>query len=224
MQSSGATSDEIFFVFVDTSNVACWHNLRFTKSITSSGFSAAHSDLKFREAYENGTAIYAPFVPNENRSSSFVSFFTVQAASEYEVEYDAEYLRCHQFPIAPSRLSAVFAFQSKDDCRKAHDLYKWDLGNLRKFRLIRDRFTRVHRANMEIVSLMRLVYPGAIWSREDRDSIWRQYWQGGGCLRVEIPVVRGDAFTRQWFECGEIWEYLVEGRLELVDDSPVSLV
>lgn len=211
------SDDEIFWVFTDTSNVACWHNLRFTKSISSSGFTAAASDPAFRDAYVRGTANYAPYVPNNGRSSSFVSLFTIHATSQYEAEYDAEYLRYHEFPTLPSRLSAVYAFGREEDCRKAHDLYHWDLGTLRRFRLIRDPLNRVHRANMEIVSLMRSFYPRASWSREERDNIWRHYWSGGGSLRVEIPVIRDDTPSRQWFESGEIWEYLIEGRLKLVD-------
>jgi hypothetical protein len=148
-----------------------------------------------------------------------VSLFTVHATSQYEVEYDAEYLRYHEFPTLPSRLSAVYAFGREEDCRKAHELYHWDLSTLRRFRLIRDPLARVHRANMAIVSLMRSVYPRASWSREDRDNIWRHYWFGGGSLKVEIPVIRKGAPGPQWFESGEIWEYLIEGRLELVDEN-----
>jgi hypothetical protein len=72
---------------------------------------------------------------------------------------------------------------------------------------------------MEIVSLMRSAYPRASWNREDRDSIWRHYWSGGGALKIEIPIIRNGVLTRQWFESGEIWEYLIEGRLELVDEG-----
>jgi hypothetical protein len=211
--------EDIFLVFTDTSNVTCWHNLHFTKSITSSGFAAAVTDPAFRDAYIRGTANYEPFVPNTARSSGFVSLFTIHAASQYEVEYDAEYLRHHEFPTLPSRLSAVYAFGREDDCRRAHELYRWDLSTLRRFRLVRDPLTRVHRANMEIVSLMRSTYPRASWSREDRDNIWRHYWSSRGALQVEIPVIRNGAPTRQWFESGEIWEYLIEGRLELVNEN-----
>jgi hypothetical protein len=33
------------------------------------------------------------------------------------------------------------------------------------------------------------------------------------------PIIRNGVLTRQWFESGEIWEYLIEGRLELVDEG-----
>lgn len=211
--------NDTFLVFADTSNVTCWHNLRFTRSIASSGFAAAASDQAFREAYIRGTANYAPFVPNDARSSGFVSLFTVNTQSQYEVEYDAEYVRYHESPTLPSRMSAVYAFGTEEDCRKANELYGWNLSELRRFRLVRDPLTRVHRANMQIVSLMRFAYPRTSWSREERDAIWRHYWSGGGSLKVEIPVIRDDAPGRQWSESGEIWEYLIEGRLELVDEN-----
>jgi len=215
-----AAEDDIFFVFANTSNVTCWHNLRFTKSITSSGFATAAIDPAFRDAYARGTVNYAPFVPNSGRTSGFVSLFTINAKSMYEVEYDAEYVRYHEFPLLPSRLSAVYAFGREEDCRKAHELYGWSLTDLRRFRLVRDNpFTRVHRANMELVSLMRFAYPNASWSREERDAIWRHYWSGGGSFKVEIPVIRDDSPGRQWFKSGEIWEYLIEGRLELIDEN-----
>jgi hypothetical protein len=211
------SDQETFYVFADTSNTTCWHNLRFTRSIFSSGV-AAMSDPAFRDAYLGGTADYAPFVPNSNRSTGFVSLFTSNVTAHYAVEYDAEYTRSREFPLLPSRFSAVYAFGTEQDSHEAHRLYGWNLSTLRRFRLIRNDLTRVHRANMEIVSLMRGVYSRACWSREDRDNIWRHYWIGGGSLSVEIPVIENDSFQRRQFQSGEIWEYLIEGRLELLED------
>lgn len=196
----------------------CWNNLRVSGAITSSGI-VATTEPEFRDAYVRGTANYAPFVPNDRLSSGFVSLFTMHVTSQYGVEYDAEYLRHREFPTLPSRLSAVYAFGHEDDCQKAHELYQWDLSTLRRFRLVQHPLTRVHRANMEIVSLMRSVYPKASWSRDERDSIWRHYWTGGGAMDVEIPVVKEGAFTRQRITSGEIWEYLIEGQLQLVDED-----
>jgi hypothetical protein len=122
------------------------------------------------------------------------------------------------FPTLPSRMSSVFAFGTEEDCQKAHELYGWNLNQLRHFRLVCDPLTRVHRANMQIISLMRFAYPRARWNREERDAIWRHYWSGGGSLKVEVPVIRDDVPGREWFESGEIWEHLIEGRLELADD------
>jgi hypothetical protein len=208
-----------FLVFANTLNVTCWHNLRSTRSITSAGFVAAVDDPTFRDAFLRGTATYAPFVPNTARSSSFVSLFTITAQSLYEVEYDAEYLRSHEFPLLPSRFSAVYAFGSDEDCQRAHERYGWDLSEVRRFRLVPHPLNRVHRANMEIVSLMRSIYPKASWSREDRDAVWRHYWSGQGPLAVEIPAIHNNEPDRESIQSGEIWEYLIEGRLELLGDN-----
>ena len=208
---------QVFLVFTNLLNVVCWHNLRFTKAIISSGFVAASEDPTFRAAYLNGTANYAPFVPNNARSSNFVSLFSTNVASSYEVEYDAEYLRSREFPLLPSRFSAVYAFGNYEDCHKVSKRYNWDLKEVRRFRLMPHPLNRVHRANMEIVSLMRTVYPSASWSREQRDDIWRHYWSGGGTLTVETPGIRDDALVQRSIPSGDIWEYLIEGKLELLD-------
>src|SRR5262245_34498469 len=198
-----AASEETYFVFADTSNVVCWHNLHFTKLIVSSGYTAAAEFSEFREAYLAGTADYLPFIPNPSRSGGFVSLFTVNATAHYTVEYDAEVTRRNEFPRAPSRLSAIYAFGRLEDCRKAHELYGWDLSLVRRFTLVRDPLTRVHRANMEIISLMRSVYPRASWSQEEKAHIWRHYWHGGGSLQVEVPIMHDGRPTRASFESGE---------------------
>jgi hypothetical protein len=208
-----------YYVFADTNDPMCWHNLHFTRCITSAGVSAASSDPVFAAAYSNGTAIYVPYVPNSNRSSGFISRFSITAAATYTVEYDAEYTRYKDFSLLPSRFSCVFAFASEEDCKKANKLYGWDLAQVRKFRLVDIPGTRVHRANMEIISLMRGVLSHASWNEQERQNIWRHYWSGGGSMKVEIPVVRNGSPQRQLFESGEVWEHLIEGRLELIDQD-----
>jgi len=214
-----ATGDRTYFIFADTNDPMCWHNLRFTRSISSAGVSAAASDPEFAAAYANGTAIYAPYVPNRNRSTGFISRFSISAAATYTIEYDAEYTRHKEFSLLPSRFSCVFAFASEEDCQKAHKLYGWDLEQVKKFRLEDFPGTRVHRANMGIISLMRGVLAHASWNEEERQDIWRHYWSGGGSLKIEISVIRNGSPGRQWFESGEIWEHLIEGRLTLVDQN-----
>jgi len=214
-----AVDDRTYFVFADTSDPMCWHNLHFTRCIISAGVSAASSDPAFAAAYADGTAVYVPYVPNISRSTGFISRFSISAASTYTVEYDAEYTRYKEFSLLPSRFSCVFAFATKEDCKKAHELYRWDLAQVRRFRLEDIPGTRVHRANMEIISLMRAVLPRASWTEQDRQAVWRHYWSGGGSLKVEIPAMRDGSPRREWFESGEIWEHLIEGRLTLLDED-----
>ncbi len=206
-----------YFIFADTSNLVCWHNLHFTRCIVSSGYAAALQSPEFRDLYLKGTADYLPFIANGSRSVGFVSLFTLNATSLYTVEYDAEITRRREFPTVPSRLSAVYAFASMDDCHKAHSLYGWDMATVRQFRLSQDELTRVHRANMQVVSLMRSCYPMATWSEADRVAVWQHYWKGRGAMSIEVPVLSDGKPTRQSCDSGEIWEYLIEGKLELVD-------
>jgi len=211
-----AAADRSYFVFADTNDPMCWHNLHVTKCIISSSIAAVSSDSAFAEAYAKGTAVYAPYVPNGSRSSGFISRFSINATGSYTIEYDAENTRFNEFPLKPSRFSSVFAFATEEDCQKANRLYGWDLAQVKKFRLADLPGTRVHRANMEIISLMRAVQPRASWGEEDRRSVWRHYWSGGGSIKVEVPVMKDGSPNRQWFDSGEIWEYLIEGRLDLV--------
>jgi hypothetical protein len=212
------TSDgQTFYVFANTSDVMCWHNLHFTKSLLSSGFVAACEDQAFRDAYTSGTAVYAPFVPNQTRSSGFISRFSTNVTAHYQVEYDAERTRAMLFPFAPSRFSCIYAFGREEDCNKAHQLYGWRLDTVRRFTLVPHALNRVQKANMEIISLMRATYPLASRSESDREGIWRHYWSGRGALTVDVPVIRDDAPSRESGSCNEIWEYLIEGHLQLVD-------
>lgn len=210
-------ADRTYFVFANTNDLMCWHNLRVSHSIISSGICALSSDSNFAEAYFNGTANYAPYVPNESRTSGFISRFSVNSTSHYTVEYDAECTRSKEFPLLPSRFSGIFAFSSLEDCLKANQLYGWDMSLVRKFTLADVPGTRVHRANMEIVSLMRGIQPLVAWNIEERQAIWRHYWSGGGAIRAEIPLMIDGSPKRQSFVSGELWEYLIEGRLELAD-------
>jgi|SRR5882724_8777138 len=79
------------------------------------GFSSTTIDSSFRDDYLAGTADYFPFIPNPNRKPQFTSLFNLSSTSHYIVEYNAERTRRLSFPLAPSRLSAVFAFATEED-------------------------------------------------------------------------------------------------------------
>jgi len=73
---------------------------------------------------------------------------------------------------------------------------------------------------MEVISLLREVYPLGMWSQEDLDALWRHYWTGKGNLEVETPDLRHGPDRRKW-SSGEMWEWLIEGQLVSHDDSIV---
>lgn len=56
----------------------------------------------------------------------------------------------------------------------------------------------------------------ASWDEESVKGIWSHYWGGGGKLEVEIPRMFDGKIEHKIISRGEIWEYLVEGRLDLM--------
>jgi hypothetical protein len=64
---------------------------------------------------------------------------------------------------------------------------------------------------MEIISMMRTAYGAGYWAGDALDEIWGAYWSGHGNLEVEVPTPDGK--HRQRIASGEIWEYLIDGRL-----------
>lgn len=202
-------------------NIVCHQNITVTKTIVSAGFSSATIESSFRDDYLTGSADYFPFIPNPNRKPQFTSLFNLSATSLYLVEYNAERTRRLSFPLAPSRLSAVFAFATEEDCNRASTLYGWALTSVRRFRLAPHPLNRVARVNMEIISLMRSVQPRASWDEAQTNAIWSHYWSGRGSMDLEVPVIRNGSIVRQTFSAGEIWEYLIEGRLDL-EESHVA--
>jgi hypothetical protein len=74
---------------------------------------------------------------------------------------------------------------------------------------------------MEIVSIMRYATRVSMLTREEVSKMWRHYWSGGGAVKMELP---GANFQREVIDSGEIWEYLIEGRLDRVGGplAPVS--
>jgi len=97
-------------------------------------------------------------------------------------------------------------------------LYGWDLNSVRKFALLQDPLTKIAKVNMEIISLMRFAYPIAMWSGDGIERIWTHYWSGKGNLEIEIPTMQPPPSTHRRIVSGEVWEYLIEGRLQLQGD------
>jgi hypothetical protein len=157
---------------------------------------------------------YLPFVPNPNYFG-FPNPFASTATSDYQLELDAEVIRCQFFQFAPSRLSAVYAFGDYDSCVQVHERYRWPLEQVQRFRLQPHEHARVWRVNMEIVSLARASYLGnGFVPLEDAIALWRSYWSGTESVALELTR---DLRTRQRVTGGRIWEYLLEGILEAVD-------
>ncbi|OGO18510.1 MAG: hypothetical protein A2Z14_19930 [Chloroflexi bacterium RBG_16_48_8] len=217
MTTDSSTVPQSLFVFVNLNDPVCYHNLSKTNCMISSGLIIASVDPAFLQHYLSGSADYLPFLPNAQRSLSSISLFCHEITYLYDLEYDAELARCHAFRLAPSRLSSLFAFGSMQDCQRAHQVYGWHLSTVRRFTLKADPLTRVARVNMEVVSLMRGLYHRTNLDSKDKHRIWTHYWGGGGDIQVEAPVFQNGVLERNLISSGVLWEYLVEGRLNLAE-------
>lgn len=140
--------------------------------------------------------------------------FSHNVTNEYQTEYNCELHRYYNFPKYPSRLSSSYAFGDYESCKLVSQKYGWKLDTVRKFKLIPHEQNRVAKVNMEIISLERLANNISMQDMATLNQVWSWYWNGNGQLELELP---GHSGSRQIYKSGEIWEYLVEGILELVE-------
>jgi len=197
---------EKYYVFLNLDNPVARQNFEASGRITSSGFSRALSKTCFKKKYLSGSADYLPFVPNPKTDSTATSLFSLSVSDCYRIEYNAEICRKASFSHLPSRLSCIYAFKSLEDCEKAISLYKWKEDDIKEFSLEENPLNKVHKANMEVISLVRgFGYKSCLDSSEE-NQLWNHYWSGGGSIKIDSPLVG-------CHESGEIWEYLIEGSL-----------
>lgn len=128
-------------------------------------------------------------------------------------------------PLFPSRISCVFAFDNYEICRICKEKYSWEHGKIRKYRLIEDKATRVIRCNMEIISTFRELLvdtnqknvPNLFYN--SYGDLCRNYWFGTGSIDFGIFVSDDNVYKSNVNgRCRALWEYLIEGRLELVEE------
>ena len=139
-----------------------------------------------------------------------MSPFAAGALSNYSVEYDAERCRRAAFPHAPSRLTAVYAFDSADTCREANRRYGWDLSTVVPFDVMH--VLRSIRVNMELVSLARHAYATSMLDGQMRDHLWRSYWAGADSYATDLPTI--DAKGLRAVAVDALWELLIDGQLQ----------
>lgn len=203
-----------FYIFLNLLHPVTAHNALLIGSFTSAGWTSALSNQEFAKKYIAGEVDYLPFSPNEASDQHFLSMYYSSAINNYVIEHNAELTRRSEFGTLPSRLSATFAFGDYADCERAAQKYSWPLSEVREFELVSGPpFTRLVRVNMEVVSLMRHATRVAGLAQQTISDVWRHYWSGGGAFQMELP---GANFQRESIDSGEIWEYLIEGRLDLV--------
>lgn len=216
LSNSDEALPEVFYVFTNMNHWLTRHNLQFTGGITSGAIGEIAASPELRQKYLEGTINYTQYVPNESADVHAISVYSMNSTSGYRIEYNCElYRRSHdQSKLSPSRMSCIYAFGDYDSCQKVAEAYGWDIDSVKKYKLLSNPLTRVAKVNMEIISLMRTVEMQSTWPQVEQEKIWQHYWSGGADLSVEIPMESGG--ERKIVSSGVIWEYLIEGRLELL--------
>jgi len=177
-----------FFIFVDRSLPMTRHNFEVTKTFTSR-FADLLQTPEGERRLDRFEVDPMPFKQNPDQHPT-LSPFSVNLSKELWIEWEAERVRRDVASQAPGRLSALYAFGDEATCRDVAARYGWDLSSVRRFTLNTALRSRAIRVNVEVVSLMRAVYPRASWQTEDANVIWSHYWTGGEDLPLEIPSTR----------------------------------
>lgn len=206
---------EYFYIFLDFNGTFGFmheNNFNLTKKIFSGAVINSEISTDYRVRYLKGEQQYLPFVLSENRPLSQTSF-SFNVVNNYLLEYNLELYRYAYANKYPSRLSAVYAFGDFETCVKVSNLYNWDINTVKKFKLVSNTLVkdlvRVSKNNMQIISFMRGL-DCTSFSREDQHEIYTHYWNGEGDLKLMKD--------NKEYNTGEIYEYLVEGILELVEE------
>ncbi|QQR83068.1 hypothetical protein IPJ72_04595 [Candidatus Peregrinibacteria bacterium] len=203
---------EYFYIFVNSNNIMATHNLKTGKCFISPNFANMSMDSDYSEKYAKGTLKYLPFSPCENDIKAF-SPYLLTAINDYRIEYDAELTRFQNYPLYPSRLSAIYAFDNLETCKIVSKKYGWDLSTVKKFKLEENPLSRVIKVNMEIVSLCKLAYRTSSIDKKTIESIWHSYWKGDKDFQMELLT---PTLNRKIYKVDNIFEFLIEGKLNLV--------
>lgn len=217
------------FIFVNRVSLPTKINFEVAKQFRSGGLSLiAMDEAAYLQRYVDGTIDYRPFVRDGNGawiknpdapvmiSSPFAASMW-QGDYRYPAEYDAETVRLREFPIAPSRLSAVYAFGNLETCEDVSNRFGWTIDQVERVRIRAWDGTRVWRTNMQIASLMhKIAEQGNAIEAHYREELWRRYWRGEGNLALEVRDTGGNRVT---LSVDTIWEYLIEGMVEPSDPS-----
>jgi len=207
---------EYFYIFLDFNDsfgFMHWNNFNLSKKIYSGAIINSELNLEFKNNYLIGKQKYLPYIPSEEAPLSRTSF-SLNIVNNYTLEYNLELYRYSNVCKYPSRLSAVYAFGNYETCIQVSKKYNWDLNTVKKFKLVNSEeirnLCRVTKNNMEIISYMRGL-DCRFFSREDQNRIYEHYWEGKGNLRL--------VKNNKEYNTGIIYEYLIEGILELVEEN-----
>lgn len=152
-------------------------------------------------------ATYFQFIPNPDFSGT-LSLFQMSVTQWYSVEFNLEQARLKFFPQCPSRLSAIYVFDSRAEAEKADKVY----GFSKERDLVKLRPVNPHilcnycRHDMRFIDALR---NPEIHAWENLEEALKSYWAG-----LEL---RAYEFQNKRIESDPIWEVLYDGALEFVD-------
>lgn len=204
-----------FWVVVDPELPIATHNRDTVGVYTSAAFSYMSVDAEFRQKYEAGDVDYFFWRMNSERDCLAMSPFELTVTAPYAVEHNAEVYRNQHCPFKPSRLSALFAFETKRAAMKASVGSGRGRENVVEAELVEHSLNRLHRGNMDIITMMRQAARVASLAPAFHERVWEHYWSGTeNPLEIDLPIARSP--HRRKTTVSTTWEWLIDGQLRLV--------
>lgn len=144
------------------------------------------------------------FIPNPDFKGGFVSPFQANLLGSYISEYYLEQHRMRHFNSYPSRLNAIFLFESKEDA-KAYRKRNLDHVGKRVLKTTESVGNYIYsKHDSSWIDFLR--FPG--W--KDKDTIFdtcQAYWEGKRVIDCDL-----EHFGKKWSE-DPIWEILLNGKI-----------
>lgn len=196
------------YVFVGD-NLLANHNIAFTGQI----MSASATLTSAPEGRQPSEPDWLPLLENPNKAPT-LSLFSLRLLGRYYNEMNGELIRRQHYLNCPSRFGCLFAFGDEDSCERASKLYNWNFAEVRKFRP--RTILRWSRHNMSIVSIMnhtaaKLLGPVDV-------QLWNAYWSGQARAALDIPSTSVAGQRETLTATPPLWEYLIDGVLEVIDE------
>ena len=159
----------------------------------------------------------ATFIKGQKvEDTNYLDFFNPQYTNAYskfgieninnEFEIKLEKYRKKYFPQLPSRYSCIFAFESYEMCELVSQCYHWNLMEVNCFKP--NKIIAIKRVNMEIISALKDMYN--LFDEESLKSYFNMYFSGELIKDIVYPS------DNKKISFSPIYEYLIEGELELV--------
>lgn len=212
-----AVPSEFFVVLTRDIHPAARHNINLGW-LMSAGAALAEADpVTYLEQRDR----WLPWVPNAE-FATFVGFHSQRITSEIRAEYHAELIRIEEFSSLPSRMACVYAWASLDDAQAARER----MGGRFQGEIVRcipDIVLRAARCNSSLFNFAVRAERGGFFTDEEAiKSVWRAYYGGSSenlvFERQNILDPQGEP-ERVGMSADPLWEWLIDGRLRIVDRS-----